>query len=244
MGGRSSFIRSGVKAHEITRAPLCPVKRLENRVKWVDFLYGGNCLNVKHVIKSYLFLVLIAGLIILIDQLSKAYVRVAFGGPDGLQMWAPWDWMLPYARIIHVTNTGVAFGMFQGLGKIFAILALGVALAIIYYFPRVPAEDWILRVSMSLMLAGALGNLIDRLTHNWQVTDFISVGNFPVFNVADSSITIGVLILVIGVWIQEKHQKDALKKPEKGPEQEGGQIGDETHLHSTLDVDTQSQDNH
>jgi signal peptidase II len=56
---------------------------------------------------------------------------------------------------------------------------------------------------MGLQLGGALGNLIDRLTQGY-VTDFISVGTFPVFNVADASISIGVAILILGMWIKER----------------------------------------
>jgi signal peptidase II len=170
-------------------------------------MFGGLRLKWKTVLKRYLFLIPITGFILLIDQLSKAYIRATFTGPEGVQMWAPWDWMLPYARIIHVSNSGVAFGMLQGFSMIFAVLAALVSLAIIYYFPQVPEEDWVLRLSMSLMLAGAVGNLIDRITNNGVVTDFISVGSFPVFNIADSSITIGVIVLIIGMWYQEKQQK-------------------------------------
>ena len=164
-------------------------------------------MKLKKALMSYLFLLVIAGVIVALDQWSKAYIRATFTGPEGLEMWAPWDWLLPYARIVHITNTGVAFGMFQGMWWIFAILAALVSLAIIFYFPQVPEEDKVLRISMSMMLAGAVGNLIDRLTNDGRVTDFISLGNFPVFNVADSSITIGVVILLIGMLYQEYRQK-------------------------------------
>ena len=164
-------------------------------------------MKVQKVLKSYIFLLLVAGTIIALDQWSKAVVRAEFTGPEGMQMWAPWDWLVPYARIVHVTNTGVAFGMFQGMWMVFAVLAGLVALAIIFYFPQVPEEDRVLRISMSMMLAGALGNLIDRLTNGGAVTDFVSVGNFPVFNVADASITIGVVILLLGMLVQEYRQK-------------------------------------
>jgi signal peptidase II len=56
-------------------------------------------------------------------------------------------------------------------------------------------------------MAGALGNLIDRLYQGY-VTDFISVGKFPVFNVADSCITMGVVVLLLGMWIEEKKNRD------------------------------------
>jgi signal peptidase II len=56
-------------------------------------------------------------------------------------------------------------------------------------------------------MAGALGNLIDRLYRGY-VTDFISVGRFPVFNVADSCITMGVVVLLVGMWIEERREQD------------------------------------
>lgn len=161
-------------------------------------------MSLKRTLRSYSLLVLVAGLIILVDQLSKAYIRANF--IEGVTMWAPWDWMLPYARILYVSNTGAAFGLLKGLSGVFTILAILVSLAIIYYFPRVSDKDWPLRLAMCLQLAGAMGNLIDRLVYG-HVTDFISVGNFPVFNIADSSITIGVIVLILSLWFQEQRQK-------------------------------------
>ncbi|MBE0696586.1 MAG: signal peptidase II [Anaerolineaceae bacterium] len=158
----------------------------------------------KKLLRNYWLLFLIAGLVIILDQVSKAYIRANF--IENVDRWAPWDWMLPYARIIHITNTGVAFGMFQGMNEVFAILATIVSLAIIYYYPRIPASDWILRIALGLQLAGAMGNLIDRVVYG-NVTDFISVGTFAVFNVADASISVGVAVLILGVWIQEQNQK-------------------------------------
>jgi signal peptidase II len=135
-------------------------------------------------------------------------------------MWSPWEWLTPYARIVHWYNTGVAFGMFQGMGQIFTWVNLGVSLVIIYYFPKVSAEDWPLRLAMGLQLGGAVGNLIDRVMLG-HVTDFISVGNFPVFNVADSSITVGVAVLILGIWLQDRKQKkDGQAKDEKPGEDE------------------------
>mgnify|MGYP000888027896 CR=1 FL=1 len=159
---------------------------------------------LKKIFNRYWFLFLISGTIIALDQISKAYIRANF--LENVDMWAPWDWLLPYARIVHVSNTGVAFGLFQGKGYIFTVLAVIVSAAIIYYFPQVPASDFILRLAMGLQLGGAAGNLIDRLLQG-HVTDFISVGTFPVFNIADSSITIGVIILILGVWVQEQREK-------------------------------------
>ena len=79
-------------------------------------------------------------------------------------------------------------------------------MAIIFYFPQIPTDEWPLRLALSLQLAGAVGNLISRIQVG-HVTDFISVGSFPVFNVADSSITIGVAVLLIGIWYQERKER-------------------------------------
>ncbi len=109
--------------------------------------------------------------------------------------------------IVNWNNSGAAFGMFQGASLVFTILAFLVIGAILYYFPRVEASDWPLRVAMSMQLAGAVGNLTDRLTQGGHVTDFISVANFPVFNVADASISVGVVVLIVGVWWKENQEK-------------------------------------
>lgn len=165
---------------------------------------------LRKYVRSYLFLFLIAGVIIFLDQYTKNLVRENI--PLWSGVWSPWDWLLPYARIIHIPNTGVAFGMFQNMGWLFTILSSLVALLIIFYFPRVPSKDWSLRLAMGLQLGGAVGNLIDRITIG-HVTDFISVGNFAIFNIADASITVGVFVLILGVWWQERAEKNAAKVP-------------------------------
>lgn len=182
---------------------------------------GGRLIlevRLKKIVRDYLFLFLLAGSIIALDQWTKNLVRtnLAIG-----ETWMPWEWLAPYARIVHWFNTGVAFGMFQGMGMIFMVLAIIVSLAIIYYYPRVAGDDWLLRLAMGFQLAGAVGNLIDRITNGGNVTDFISVGTFPVFNVADSSITVGVVVLLLGVWLQERRQK-ALAEQQAGDTQDAG----------------------
>jgi signal peptidase II len=144
-------------------------------------------------IPDYTFLVSISGLIILIDQLTKWIVRstIPFG-----QSWMPLEWLMPYFHLVNWHNSGAAFGLFQKGGNFIAVLAFVVAVAIVIYYPIIPRSDKFLRLALAMQLAGALGNLIDRLLKG-AVTDFISVGNFPVFNVADSSISVGVALLLI-----------------------------------------------
>ena len=168
---------------------------------------------LKKYLRDYGFLFLVATTIVVLDQLSKLWVRTQL---EYGEAWAPWDWLLPYARLIHVQNTGAAFGMLQGMNAVFTILAIVVSCVIIYYFPHVPREDWLLRLALALQLGGAVGNLVDRVTEGY-VTDFVSVGRFPVFNVADASISIGVALLILAMWLKEREQKSHPAPPGSEP---------------------------
>lgn len=158
---------------------------------------------LKRYLRDYTVLFMVSGLIIGLDQLTKSIVRSNLP-IEGV--WSPWHWLTPYARIVHWKNTGAAFGMLQNFGDVFTVLAILVSIAIIYYFPQVPRKDWPLRVAMCMQLGGAIGNLVDRLSQGY-VTDFISIGTFPVFNVADASISVGTAILILGMWFVERAQK-------------------------------------
>lgn len=164
-------------------------------------------------VKDYLLLFGVASVVVAFDQWTKWLVRenIEFGG-----MWLPdWlQWLSPYARIVHWYNSGAAFGIFQNGNLVFTILAFIVIGAIIYYFPHVESSDWTLKVAMGLQLAGAGGNLVDRLMRG-KVTDFISVGVFPVFNIADASISVGVAVLLLGVWLNERREKREKAAKEK-----------------------------
>jgi signal peptidase II len=156
--------------------------------------------------KDYLFLLLVAGLLLTLDQWTKALVRANV--PVGTD-WLPENlsWLMPYARIRHWHNTGAAFGLFQGGSLVFTILAFVVAGFILYYFPRINRKDWWLRLALGMQFCGAIGNLIDRLRFDGRVTDFISVGNFAIFNIADSCISVGTVIMVLGVFLTEWAEK-------------------------------------
>lgn len=164
---------------------------------------------MKKFFKNSIWLIVITLLIVALDQYTKWLVRsnLALG-----ETWSPWEWLSPYARIVYWKNTGVAFGMLQGMNTVFIVLATIVSLGILYFFQSIPKKDWLIRLALILELGGALGNLIDRITVG-HVIDFISVGTFPVFNVADSCITVGVIVLLLGVWIQD-HREKKLGKPQ------------------------------
>lgn len=172
---------------------------------------------MKKYLESYTFLFSIAGLIIILDQWTKYLVRSNLALQE---TWSPWAWLSPYARIVHWKNTGAAFGIFQNLNPVFAVLAVVVSIAILYFFPRVEKGEWPLRIALSMQMGGALGNLIDRLTQGY-VTDFVSLGRFAVFNVADASISMGVAVLVVGVWLTERKHAAATQKKGEDEQIEG-----------------------
>ncbi len=148
-----------------------------------------------------LILYSIALVSIAIDQLSKAWVR------DNMPIGQPWE-VIPgfgdWFQLLHIENTGAAFGMFQTGGLVFTIIAIIVTGVIVYYSFRLHANQRILAAILGLQLGGAVGNLIDRLVRG-PVTDFFSffsLWNAPIFNVADASITIGVGLLLVLMWLE------------------------------------------
>jgi len=154
-------------------------------------------------VREYFVLLGAAGAIVALDQWTKYLVRtrLLLG-----ETWSPWEWLAPYARIVHWNNTGAAFGIFPAGGVIFTVVAVLVSAAILYYYPKIPRDQIGVRIALPMQLGGALGNLIDRLSTG-TVTDFVSVGPIPVFNVADASITIGVAVLVVVMWIEERRRR-------------------------------------
>jgi signal peptidase II len=187
---------------------------------------------LRKIFEKYGALLGLAGTIIALDQLTKWLVRSNLSFSE---MWTPEPWMAPYFQIVFWKNTGAAFGMFQDMSIVFTILAFVISIAILYYYPRVPAADRPLRLALALQLSGAVGNLIDRLTLGY-VTDFIALlpaWGMPVFNIADASITGGVILLIITMWQREREQQaesenaspksEAERLPGKLPEESCGE---------------------
>jgi signal peptidase II len=136
-------------------------------------------------------LLIVAALVIVADHFTKRLVETQL--PLN-QTWAPFPDLAHLFRITHVSNTGAAFGLFPGGSPFFTIIAVVVAVIILAYNFGLPAEHRLLRVALGLQLGGALGNLVDRLRLG-HVTDFLDFGPWPVFNLADTSIVAGVVIL-------------------------------------------------
>jgi signal peptidase II len=147
---------------------------------------------------------LLAAAIVMVDQYSKHVVRTTL--PLNT-IWNPLQWLAPYARILYIQNTGAAFGLFKEAGLFFTIVAVIVSVVIVVYTQRLPAGHWWMRIALGMQLGGALGNLVDRLVFH-TVTDFISLGNFAIFNVADASISLGVALLALIMWLEARHERE------------------------------------
>ena len=142
---------------------------------------------------KYLKYSLLVTVLVVLDQVSK-YI---FTGKNTS--------LFGFVSFTYAENTGAAFSLFQNQNFtliIVSFLALGFVL---YYLKSYP-------LALSLILAGLLGNLADRIFFGF-VRDFISVGNFPIFNIADSCNTIGIVLLLYAFWKEEKVNKAS--KPRK-----------------------------
>jgi signal peptidase II len=112
-------------------------------------------------------------------------------------------------------NSGGAFSLFQGFTPLLAVLAIGIAWFVVRAVRR--TEDRLVLVALALVLGGAIGNLIDRLARSpgflrGEVVDFVRLGSWPTFNVADAAITVGVVLLVV-VVLRDTRRHDTTVEP-------------------------------
>ena len=155
-------------------------------------------------------LVLIALVVIALDQLTKRAVQQNLALGESLLVFPPWE----FVRIVHWVNTGAAFGMFQGGNAVLIGLTVAITLAILIYYQTLPEDHLFQRICLALMVGGSIGNLIDRLTLGY-VVDFVAVGRFPVFNLADSCVTVSVILLLISTIIEERKAQSTEKPSEE-----------------------------
>lgn len=146
--------------------------------------------------KSLFWIVLIGTLVL--DQLLKHWVRMSMHERQILP--------LPFPGVLEMTltyNKGIAFGLFQGAGIVLAPVAFAIFAGAIYYNSKHPKEPVWGHVAAALLASGAMGNLYDRLFLG-RVTDMFLFRfiNFPVFNVADTCITVAASMLILS-WIRE-----------------------------------------
>ena len=132
-------------------------------------------------------LFLIALTVIGVDQLSKYLIRANMELGQSI----PSEGLV---RFTYTTNTGGAFGLFANQTFLLALAAVVAITVLVLYLRYLPRESTLLNVGLGLDLGGAIGNLIDRVRLG-KVTDFIDIGAWPVFNLADSAIVIGTFLI-------------------------------------------------
>ena len=137
--------------------------------------------------RSALRAAVLAAVVVVADQATKTLVRhnVDYGSRDGV---------FPGVEIVHVRNRGVAFGLFVDGGIVLVLIGVAAVSALLIFFARHSRRP-LVWLPTGLLLGGAAGNLIDRLDRGY-VTDFIDIPLWPSFNLADVSITLGVLALL------------------------------------------------
>ena len=133
------------------------------------------------------------------DQLTKHVVASQLQLDDGVHVVGPlW--------IRHVRNSGIAFGLFSQATAVVIVLT-GIAIAwMLIYFARSGARHPVLPVALGLVIGGSMSNLVDRVRLGY-VTDFIDLRWWPAFNLADSFIVIGVLVLLVALMLAEREPR-------------------------------------
>jgi signal peptidase II len=154
-------------------------------------------------------LLVVTAVVIILDHMTKLFIETWL--PLNTS-WQPWPEYSHLFQITHVSNTGAAFGLFPTGSNIFMVVAVLVAVIIIVYNFRLPTGHYLFRIALGLQLGGALGNFIDRIRLG-HVTDFLDFGPWPVFNLADTAIVAGVVVLVILMLLESL---ESGRQPEAG----------------------------
>jgi len=129
---------------------------------------------------------------------------------ERISVWDPWFGILSHR------NRGAAWGMLEGQMWLFSIVTIGVICAILYFYHKEAKGKPIFQVGLMLLLGGAVGNFIDRIFRG-EVVDFVNVlipvinYDFPIFNIADAALTMAVVILMIGLIVEDKKGKKQVK---------------------------------
>ena len=141
--------------------------------------------------------------VIALDQWTKALARAHLLGPDGR---GPRSIPLvgEYVRLTYVENRGAAFGMLQDQTTFFVLVGLVVIVVIVASYRQIREPSWTLDLALGLQMGGAIGNLVDRVRYGY-VVDFFDLTVWPVFNVADSAICVGVGLLAWNLLFPRQH---------------------------------------
>jgi signal peptidase II len=158
-------------------------------------------------VSRYRLLLIVSAVVLVCDQVTKLYIVRRFSLHQSLTV------VENFFSITYVRNKGAAFGILADSAvriPFFITVSILAALGILWYLRRTRAEQHWLHFGLALIFAGAVGNLIDRIRLG-EVIDFLDVHwhqyHWPAFNVADSAITVGVVILLIDLWLDERRRR-------------------------------------
>ena len=158
-------------------------------------------INRNRVMREMWFF-LIAAIVVGLDQLSKYLVRTNMVLGESIPEHG-------FFRFTYGINTGGVFGLFSNQTFLITIAAVISVVVILLYSRHKMAQSMLVKVSLGMILGGSIGNLIDRVRLG-EVTDFIDIGAWPVFNLADSAIDIGVVLLIIYIlFMMQKDSREA-----------------------------------
>lgn len=162
---------------------------------------------------TFVFYYIIALFIIALDQFTKWLIVKNLELGDSIKV------IEDFLYITSHRNRGAAWGILEGQMWFFYVITVIVIIGIIYYMQKAAKGNRLLGVSLALMLGGAIGNFIDRIFRK-EVVDFINTYifgyDFPVFNVADSSLVIGVALLMLQMLHEERKMKKEKTHGENG----------------------------
>lgn len=154
-------------------------------------------------------LLIVAPLLLILDQLSKLYIDRNFLLGESVTVFAN------FFHITYIRNKGAAFGILAGSPwrvPFFVTIGIIACGALLWYLYSTRADQKLLQISLVMVFSGALGNIIDRVRLA-EVIDFIDVHwyqhHWPAFNIADSAITVGVGLMILDLWFEERRSKRA-----------------------------------
>ncbi len=174
---------------------------MKDVVKATQRRIGGTGMKRQYYISISLFITIV---ILLLDQITKFIVASSMRVGDSFNV-------IPnFLNITSHRNNGAAWGILSGKMSFFYIITIIILVVLIIFYIKEAKQHLLMQVAISLLFAGALGNFIDRVLHG-EVVDFVDTNifgyNFPIFNVADSSLTIGVLLIVIALLTDMKKEE-------------------------------------
>lgn len=170
-----------------------------------------------------------AAIVLTIDQITKALIIASLSIGE---TWVPFPALADFFVVTRSANTGAALGILPQGGNFFLLIAIIMALGVVVFYPRMTGRRWLERIALGMLLGGALGNAVDRIRLGY-VVDFVHLQLKPlisnVSNIADHSIVIGVVLLLIIQWwdgrnaakatdqADQADQNGTLTKPDKLP---------------------------